>query len=66
MVSDAQKRAMKKWQDSHKPQINEYNKNWRDNNEDYKAKQRRYVQAFRLRRKQLSDEFRILCSIEIF
>jgi len=66
MVSDAQKRAMKKWQHSHKPQINEYIKKWRIDNEDYKSKQRGYVQAFRLRRKQLADEFRILCSIEIF
>ena len=65
MVSDAQKRAMKKWQETHRDQVNEYTKKWRDNNESYKAKNCAYVQAFRSR-KRVADEFHILCSIEIF
>jgi hypothetical protein len=65
MTYESQKRAMKKWQENHREHINEYNKKWRDNNEEYRIKQIGYLKAHRLRKK-LGDEFYALCCIEIF
>jgi hypothetical protein len=65
MIYESQKRAMKNWQKTHKEHVKEYNKKWREGNEDYRLKQIGYVKAYR-HRKKITDEFRILCSIEIF
>lgn len=66
MTYESQKRAMKKWQENHREHINEYNKKWRDNNEEYRIKQIGYLKTHRLRKKLLADEFYTLCCIEIF
>jgi hypothetical protein len=65
MIYESQKRAMKKWQENHREHINEYNKKWRDNNEEYRIKQIGYLNAHRFRKK-LGNEFYALCCIEIF
>jgi len=65
MTYESQKRAMKKWAQSHREQISDYNKKWREGNEEYRIKQIGYVKAHR-HRKKVIDEFRILCNIDIF
>ena len=64
MIYESQKRAIKKWQSSHREHINEYTKSWRASHPEYKEKQSEYLRSHRLKKK--LGEFAVLCSMEIF
>jgi len=64
-TSEAQKRALKKWKEKNKDKSNEYNKRWREGNEDYRIKQIAYTIKCQRRRRLFQQECRRLCEISI-
>jgi restriction endonuclease S subunit len=63
MVSEAQKRALKKWKEKNLDKLNEYNKRWREDNEEYRIKQIGYTIKYQKRKKAFLEECRRLCGI---
>ncbi len=64
-TSEAQKRALKKWKEKNKDKSNEYNKKWREGNEEYRIKQIAYTVKCQRRRRLFQQECRRLCEISI-
>jgi hypothetical protein len=64
-VSEAQKRASKKWMENNKEKQKIYNKKWREDNEEYRIKQIAYTIKCQRRRRLFQQECRRLCEISI-
>jgi hypothetical protein len=64
-TSEAQKRALKKWKEKNKDKANEYNKRWREGNEEYRIKQIAYTIKCQRRRRLFQQECKRLSEILI-
>jgi len=65
-LTEAQKRAMKKYQEKNREKCRELLNNWRREHLDiYKEQQRNNVRNYRLRQK-AKKEFELLCSMDLF
>lgn len=64
-LTEAQKRAMKKWREANKEAYNSYRNEWIKNNPESKEKQREYDRKYKARKKDFLEEFKRLSSIEI-
>lgn len=63
MTTEAQKKALKKWKEKNPGKANEYNKKWRENNEEYRIKQIAYCIKSQRRKRIFQQESRRLCDI---
>jgi len=64
-TSEAQKRAIKKWKEKNPDKMREYNRRWREDNEEYRIKQIAYTIKSQKRRRAFQQECRRLCEILI-
>ena len=64
-TTEAQKRALKKWREKNPDKMKEYNRKWREDNEEYRIKQIAYVIKSQKRRRVFLQECRRLCEITI-
>lgn len=64
-TTEAQKRALKKWQANNAEKLKEYNRKWRDGNEEYRVKQIGYTIKCQRRRRLFQQECKRLCEILI-
>lgn len=64
-TSESQKRALKKWQAKNADKLREYNRRWREDNEEYRIKQIGYTIKSQRRRKLFQQECKRLCEILI-
>lgn len=62
-TTEAQKRALKKWREKNPDKCNEYNRRWREDNEEYRIKQNGYSTKCQKRRRDFLRECRRLCEI---
>jgi len=63
MVSEAQKRALKKWKEKNPEKSKEYNRRWREDNEEYRIKQIGYTIKSQKRRRDFLRECKRLCEM---
>jgi hypothetical protein len=64
-LTEAQKRAQKKWIDKNRDKFNKICYEWRDGNEEYRLKQLGYAKKYNDRKRLIKSEFKILCDIDI-
>lgn len=64
-TSEAQKRAYQKWKDNNADKMREYQREWRQGNEDYRLKQIQYTLKYQRRRRAFEAEAKRLLSILI-
>lgn len=64
-LTEAQKRAQKKWVDKNRDKFNKICYEWRDGNEEYRLKQLGYAKKYNDRKRLIKSEFKILCDIDI-
>jgi hypothetical protein len=50
MISESQKRAIKKWRENNREKFNEYVKNWKAAHPEYKEKNNEYVKKSRAKK----------------
>jgi hypothetical protein len=65
MTTEAQKRALKRWKEKNPDKTREYNRRWREDNEEYRIKQIAYTIKSQKRRRAFQQEWRRLCEIAI-
>ena len=64
-ITEAQRRAQKKWKEANKERYNAYRLAWQKTKEGYAEKQREYVRRCRSKKKDFMEEVRRLLDIEI-
>ncbi len=64
-TTEAQRNALRRWKERNPGKMKEYNKKWREGNEEYRIKQISYTIRYQRRKKAFQEECQRLCQILI-
>lgn len=65
-LTEAQKRAQKKWKEANKERYNAYRNQWQKTKEGYREKQLEYVKKCQRRKRDFLAEVKQLLAIDLF